>query len=103
MKYKVEPGFEIPTKKARMEIDYPFDEMKIGDSFLVALVKEEFKPRLGMKTAVAASVKVKITRQATYYAKVVDGSFKIKICERPNILDRECGLRVWRVEPKKKS
>jgi len=106
MKYDVEPGFEIPKTKGRgprTKFEYPFKEMNLLDSFFVPLTDKDFEKRLGRTTPMADSIKKRIRNQAAAYKRNVDKTFKIKIFERNQVQHHEIGLRVWRVEIKKKS
>ena len=75
---KIESGIPIPERASNMAAKYPFNDMKVGDSFLVPRINGE---------------PVTVTREratkAISYAKRKGG----KYCSRTN----DEGTRVWRL------
>jgi hypothetical protein len=78
MSYKIEKNHEFPTKRRNK---FPFDQMEIGDSFLVP--NSEFTD--------SSNVRQNIYNAATAYkAKQPDFKCSVKLVDD--------GMRVWRVK-----
>lgn len=77
--FKIEKGIPIPTHK---KIKYPFDEMEVGDSFLIECINDPRK-----KKHIQSYVASVLNR----YNKQEQKTMKIKTRREKE------GLRVWRV------
>jgi hypothetical protein len=77
--FKVESG--IPLGKLKKASKYPFDKMKINDSFLVP---SNGKKEINVRGSIANSVSI--------YNKSVNKKIKITIRKT------EAGIRVWRIK-----
>lgn len=83
--YKIEKGIPIDNKYNARPSKFPFAKMKIGDSFLIPKHMDEFKKHMGGV----------YSHLATYNSKA---AHKIRIACRMT----SDGLRVWRIQDKKK-
>jgi len=81
---KIETGIPVKNQKGRPH-SYPFEKMKVGDSFFVEVGKEENAKYAQTKFATLAR------RYAIRY--LVNGKFCTSIDEKQGKL----GVRVWRI------
>lgn len=84
--FQVEKDVPIPEGRQGRESKYPFREMEVGDSFLVAPEVDEL---LGEQEDFA-KVRGRVSNVAYKYGKEHDKKFTVRQVEE--------GIRVWRVE-----
>jgi hypothetical protein len=89
-KFKLDSGIAIPTDFRTTELKYPFEDMRVGESFFVAPeYEDETVKRLGNRMAQA--------RQAYRKRKAKQGD-EVRFTQRQWTEDEVAGYRVWRVE-----
>lgn len=76
---KIDKGIPIPGRRGSI---YPFDKMKVGDSFFIKLKPRQTKRQL----------QVMLAGKANYYAKCSKNKAKFRTYRD----DR--GVRIWRVK-----
>ncbi len=99
MAYDVEPGFEIPKRpgnRKRIDYDYPFRKMAVGDSFFMPISVDQMKVMDGKKSSMYQLKVNTIRAQAYRFRDVIRPGFKIVVRRRLQHEDSENGLRVWR-------
>jgi hypothetical protein len=88
--FKLDSGIAIPTDFRTTELKYPFEEMRVGDSFFAAPeYEDETVKRLAGRMAQA--------RQAYRKRKAKQGE-EVRFTQRQWTEDGVAGQRIWRVE-----
>ena len=88
--FKLDSGIAIPTDFRSTELKYPFEDMRVGESFFVAPeYEDETVKRLGNRMAQA--------RQAYRKRKARQGD-EVLFTQRMWTEGEVAGYRVWRVE-----
>lgn len=81
--YKIEKGIKIPERKRKNNSKYPFDKMKVGDSFFVKCKKNVLsKTQAILTTNAAHSIK----------RKGLNFKFTSRVSHEP------IGIRIWRIK-----
>ena len=85
----IQEGFEIPDSVAGASLKYPWDQMKIGDSFFVECATKE--------DAETVAVRIKASGRLYFGAlrEKGDGSFRAIADVRTE--DGKVGVRAWKV------
>ncbi len=88
--YKIDSEVPVPTDFRSTELKYPFEEMKVGDSFFIP-------PRSEEETVKGLGNRVAQARQ-TYQKRMARREEEVRFTQRMRTEDDVTGYRIWRVQ-----
>ena len=88
--YKVDSAIPIPTDFRTTELKYPFENMKVGESFFITPeFEDESVKRLAGRLSQATQ---------SYQKRMAKQGEEVRFTKRLWTEDEQSGYRVWRVE-----
>tara|TARA_R100001086_G_scaffold236180_1_gene159522 strand:- start:218 stop:493 length:276 start_codon:yes stop_codon:yes gene_type:complete len=88
--FKLTSNIPVPTDFRSTELKYPFEDMKVGDSFFIA-------PEYEDETVKRLSNRIAQARQS-YQKRCIKQGNEVRFTQRMWVEEEVAGCRIWRVE-----